>query len=148
MISQCFIRVSFIHPFLLTFTTISFESFSFGIVIHLKITIGWKLLSGCCAAQNTSEMCSLMASCFQCDGRVTFFVYTPSERQVKGQRYFIHIHDVVWSDGILGYPCLNEFAEVCNFFLLVRRELLTQSRALIDRPFHLINLRHHDGPPL
>ena len=53
--------------------------------------------------------------------------YTVSERQVKCQRHFIHIYDLVRSDGIFLYLFLCEFAEV-YLFLVVRRELLTHSR--------------------
>lgn len=35
--------------------------------------------------------------------------------------------------------------EVCNCFLIVGKELLTDSRPC---PFRLMNLKHHDGPPL
>ena len=39
----------------------------------------------------------------------------------------MHNYDVIWSDGVFWYLCFNEFVEVFNFFLIVRRELLTES---------------------
>lgn len=74
----------------------------------------------------------LMVSCFHRHEWFTFFVHSLGERQIKREWYFIHIYDLIWSDRILCDFCLNELSEVWNFFLVVGRELLTQSRPCPD----------------
>uniref|UniRef100_A0A3B4A3A0 Uncharacterized protein n=1 Tax=Periophthalmus magnuspinnatus TaxID=409849 RepID=A0A3B4A3A0_9GOBI len=53
-VSRSFIRLSTVHPFVLTSTTILFGSFSFGIVICLKVTIGGSF--GLDAVQLSTQM--------------------------------------------------------------------------------------------
>ena len=65
--------------FTMMFHTMSFGSFSIWHGHPLKNHHWWKFLSGCSAAQNTSEMRSLMASCFQRDRLTLCFLLQPDQ---------------------------------------------------------------------
>lgn len=68
---------------------------------------------------------------FTLNGWFTFFVNL-FEKQIIHQWYFIHIYDAVWSDWILPYLAWVNLRKFLFIFLVVRRELLTQSHPWPD----------------
>lgn len=109
---------------MLTFKTV-FRSFFFffGIIICFKITIGGSFCPD--AVQlSTQVKCTLSWPVVYSVMDDSPLVNSPSERQVKRQRYFNHIYDSQLS--------LSEWICGSNFILIVGRELLTQSHLFHD----------------
>lgn len=80
----------------------------------LKITIGGSFSPDAVQSVHPTHVKCVLS----CPVVSTCLVNNPSLRQVKRRRYFIHTHDVVWSNRVLGYLCFSESVEVCFFFPL------------------------------